>query len=65
MAQKNLPVNSADTGLIPELGRLYMSQSSEASVTQLLSLRSKAQEPQLLSPRAVTTELTSPRAHPL
>ena len=32
---------------------------------QLLSLRSRAREPQLLSPRATTTEAHAPTAHAL
>ena len=35
------------------------------SVTQLLSLRSRAREPQLLSPRAAATEVRVPKARAL
>ena len=39
-----------------------MPQSNEARVPQLLSLHSRAGEPQLLSPRVTTTEARAPRA---
>ena len=55
---KNPPANARDTGLSPGPGRSHMLRSSQASVPQLLSLRSGAREPQLLSPRATTTEPT-------
>ena len=48
---KNLPANAEDMGLIPDLQRFHVSWSSWASVPQLLSLCSRAQEPQLLKPR--------------
>ena len=37
--------------------------ATKPSVPQLLSLRSRACEPQLLSPRPATTEAHVPRAH--
>ena len=43
---KNPPANEGDTGLIPGLGRSHMPWSN------------KTCEPQLLSPRAATTEPT-------
>ena len=60
---KNLPASARDTGLIPGLGRSHMPRSSEARVPLLLGLRSRACEPQLLSPCATTTEAHAPRAH--
>ena len=51
-----------DMGSSPGLGRSHMTQSNWAHVPQLLSLRSRAREPQLLSPRATTTEACAPRA---
>ena len=39
-----------------------MLQSNWARVPQLLSLHSRAYKPQLLSPRATTTEAHTPRA---
>ena len=47
---KNLLANTGDTGSIPGLGRLHMPRSSEACGPQLLSLCSRAREPQLLKP---------------
>ena len=40
-----------------------MPRSNWARVPQLLSLRSRAHEPQLLSPSATTTEARAPRGH--
>ena len=53
---ENLPANAGDTGSSPGPGRSHMPQSNEARVPQLLSLRSRAHEAQLLSPHATTTE---------
>ena len=47
---KNPPAIAEVTGSIPDPGGSHMSQSNEARVPRLLSLCSKAQEPQLLSP---------------
>ena len=60
---KNPPANAGDTGSSLGLGRSHMPQSNYASVPQLLSLHSTAHVPQLLSPRATTTEAHAPRAH--
>ena len=62
---KNPPPNAGDVGLIPDLRKSHMPQSNSAHEPQLLSLCSKAWEPQLLSPRATTTETQAPRACPL
>ena len=59
---KNLPANAGDKGSIPGPGRSHMLQSNKARAPQLLSLHSRAHEPQLLSPRAATTEAHVPRA---
>ena len=40
-------------------------QSNWAHAPQLLSLRSRAHEPRLLSPHATTTEARTPRAQAL
>ena len=53
---KNLSANAGDTGLIPDLGQFYMPRRNEACVPELLSLCSRAQEPQLPKP-------TCPRVH--
>ena len=47
---KNLPANAGDTGSSPGPGRSHMPQSNKVHV------------PQLLSPRATTTEARVPRA---
>ena len=57
---KNLPANAGDTGSSPGPRRSHMPQSNKARAPQLLSLRSRACEPQLLSSRA-TTEARVPR----
>ena len=53
---KNLPAKAGDTGSSPGPGRSHMPRSNEACAPQLRSLHSTAREPQLLSPRATTTE---------
>ena len=67
---KNPPANAGDMGSSPGPGRSHMlctcsarSQSNEACAPQLLSLRSRAHKPQLLSLCATTTEACVPRAH--
>ena len=55
---KNLPAHMKDTQgqpLVQEL-RSHMPQGNKAREPQLLNLHSRAQMPQLLSPRAATTE---------
>ena len=59
---KNPPANAGDTGSSPGPGGSHMPGSSWACAPQLQSLRSRAQEPQLLSPSATTTEARVPRA---
>ena len=59
---KNLPANAGDKGSSPGPGSSHMPRNNEACAPQLLSLRSRAQKPQLLSPRAPTTEARAPRA---
>ena len=54
---KNLPANAGDVGLSPGPGRTHVLRAP-----QLLSLRPRARETQLLSPHATTTEAHSPRA---
>ena len=53
---KNPPANAEDKGSSPGPGRSHMPWSNKAHVPQLLILCSRACEPQLLSPRATTTE---------
>ena len=45
---KNSPANAGDMGSSPGLGRSHMRQSNSACASQLLSLCSRAHEPQLL-----------------
>ena len=52
---ENLPANAGDTGSSPGLGGSHVPWSSWAREPQLLSLRSRAHEPQLLSPCTTTT----------
>ena len=47
---KNLPANAGDMGSIPGPGRPHMPWSNQARVPQLLSLCSRAREPQLMKP---------------
>ena len=51
------------TGSIPGPGRSHMLWSNSAHVPQLLSLHSRACEPQLLRLSATTTEVRVPTAH--
>ena len=59
---KNPPANARDTGSSPGPGRSHRPRSNEARAPQLLSLRSRARNPQLLSPRTTTTEARTRRA---
>ena len=59
------PANAGDMGLSPGLERSHMLQSNYAHAPQLLSLRCRAREPQLLSLCATTTEAHVPRARAL
>ena len=59
---KNPPANAGDMGSSPGPGRSHMPRSNQSRAPQLLSLHSRAREPQLLSPRATTTEACVPRA---
>ena len=59
---KSPPANAGDMGSSPGPGRSHMPRSNKARAPQLLSLCSRACEPQLLSPQATTTEAHVPRA---
>ena len=59
---ENPPANAGDTGSSTGSGRSHMPRSNEAHAMQLLSLHSRAREPQLLSPRDTTTEACAPRS---
>ena len=58
---KNLPANTRDTGLIPDLGRSHILQSNKAHAPQLPSLCSRAHKPQLLDLWDATIEGCEPR----
>ena len=60
---KNLPANAGDTGLSPGPGRSHIPWSNEAHAPQLLSLRSRAREPQLLKPMRLQSVLRNKRSH--
>ena len=62
---KNPPASAGDTGSSPGPGRSHMPWSNYARAPQLLSLRFRARESQLLSPRSTTTEARVPRARAL
>ena len=59
---RNLPPNGGDWSSIPEPGGSHMLRGNSAHWPQLLSLCSRAWEPQLWSPCAATTEARCPRA---
>ena len=56
---KNLPEDTQGQPLVQEL-RSHMPQGNKAREPQLLNLHSRAQMPQLLSPRAASTEVRVP-----
>ena len=55
---KNLAANAGDMGSSPGWGRSHMPWSNKAHAPQLLSLLSRAREPQLPNLHATTTEPT-------
>ena len=59
---KNPPASAGDMGSSPGPWRSHMPRSNWARAPQLLSLRSRGHEPQLLSLRATATEACVPRA---
>ena len=60
---KNPPANAGDTGSSPGLRRSHVPGSNEAHVPQLLSLCSRAREPQLLKPTRLEPVLRNKRSH--
>ena len=61
---KNVPVDAADTGSIPDPGRFpHSSEQLSLGACALLSLCSRAQKPQLLSSRALKPMLRNQRSH--
>ena len=57
---KNPPATAGDTASIPGPGRSHMPRSNGAHVPKLLSLCSRAREPQLLISHVRTTEARVP-----
>ena len=57
------PVSAGDTGSIPGPGRSHMPQSNKPHAPKLLSLRSRAREPQLLKPARLEPVLHNERGH--
>ena len=62
---KNPPASAGDTGSSSGPGRSHMPRSNYARAPQLVSLRSRAHKPQMMSPRATATEARAPRARAL
>ena len=60
---KNPPANAGDMGLSPGPGRSHMPRSNQAHAPQLLSLCSRAHEPQLLKPAHLELVLRNKRSH--
>ena len=61
--EKNLPASAGDMGSSPGPGRSHMPWGNRARVPQLLSLRSRALEPQLLKPMSLEPVLYNKRSH--
>ena len=62
-AVRNPPANAGDMGSSPGLGRSHMPWSNWARAPQLLSLCSRAREPQLLKPTCLEPVLHNKRSH--
>ena len=60
---KILRTNAGNTSLIPGLERFHMPQSNEAHAPQLVSLCSRAREPQVLRPAHLEPVLLNKRSH--
>jgi len=61
---KKPPANAGNTGLIPGLGRFHRPWATKVRVPQLLSLHSRAHEPQQVSPRAATADARALQQRP-
>ena len=60
---KNAPAKEGDTGSSPGPGRSHVPRSNKAHAPQLLSLHSRAHEPQLLKPACLEPVLGNKRSH--
>ena len=59
---KNPPANAGDKGSRPGLGSFHMPRSNEARAPQLLTLRSRAREPQLQKPACLEPVLRNKKS---
>ena len=60
---KTPPANAGDTGSSSGPGRFHVPRSNQARAPQLLSLRSRACEPQLLKPACLEPVFHNKRSH--
>ena len=60
---KNLSASAGDLGMIPGPGRSHVLWGNQACVRQLLNLRSRARELQLLKPTFLDPALYHTRGH--
>ena len=60
---ENLPANARDTDSSPGPGRSHMPRGNQTREPQLLSLHSRAREPQLLKPARLQPVLRNKRSH--
>ena len=60
---KNPPANAGDKGSSPGPGSSHTPRSNEARAPQLLSLHSRAREPQLQMPTCLEPVLRNKRSH--
>ena len=60
---KNPPANAGDTSSSPGLGRSHALRSNLVHAPQLLSLRSRAHESQLLKPACLDPVFRNKRSH--
>ena len=60
---RNPPARAGDTGSSPGPGRSHMLRINWARAPQLLSMRSRAREPQLLKPAHLEPMLRNKRSH--
>ena len=60
---RNPPANVGDMGSVPDLRRSHVRHSNQACVPQLLSLRPRARDPQLLILCALEPVLHNKRSH--
>ena len=59
----NTPADAGDMGSSPGMGRSHIPRSNKVRAPQLLSLRSRAREPQLLKRARLEPVLCNKRSH--